>query len=66
MGVSVCLGRYTNGIIIAGAVLFIVSDALIAYPMHCTFKFLENAYLSCCPGPSDLRRPENETATIGP
>lgn len=33
MGVSACLGLYTNGIIIAGAVLFIISDALIAYPM---------------------------------
>jgi len=33
MGVSTCLGFYTNGIIIAGAVLFIISDALIAYPM---------------------------------
>ena len=33
MGVSACIGRYTNGIIISGAVLFIISDALIAYPM---------------------------------
>ncbi len=33
MGVAACLGRYTNGIIISGAVFFIVSDALIAYPM---------------------------------
>jgi len=33
MGVSACLGRCTNGIIITGAVLFIISDALIAYPM---------------------------------
>jgi len=33
MGVSTCLGRYTNGIIIAGALLFIISDALISYPM---------------------------------
>ncbi len=33
MGVSACLGLYTNGIIITGAVLFIISDTLIAYPM---------------------------------
>ena len=33
MGASACLGRYTNGIIISGALVFIISDALIAYPM---------------------------------
>ncbi len=45
MGISACLGSANHGLVILGAVFFIISDSLIAYNMFVTPVFLSSLWV---------------------